>query len=435
MDHSLESPRQRVLAMSALVFAGEMVFGLPFHVPRYFRPSVLDTFGLTNADLGDAFAVYGVTAMLAYYPGGALADRFGARELICASLLATALGGFYLATLPGPSGLGVLYGYWGLTTIFLFWAAVIRATREWGGDLRQGRAFGFLDGGRGLAAAASASVAVVLFARTRPINAVALDAVARDQAMREVILFYTAVTFAAAGVVWAWLPGRNHASARMDAPRPDAVLHRPLVWLQALIVVCAYCGYKGLDNYALYVHEVVGMSDAEAAAFAASCAYLRPVAAIAAGFGADRIGAGRAITALFALFAACCVPLAILDGAPPHMVVIFGNLIVSYAAVFALRGVYFALLEEIRVPASMTGTAIGLVSVVGFTPDIFFAPIAGRILDASPGVAGHQHYFMLLAAIAVAGVVIAAVLATLVAGMTGGGNFSTVCQEKPRLGE
>ncbi|MGR8920609.1 MAG: MFS transporter, partial [Gammaproteobacteria bacterium] len=76
---------------------------------------------------------------------------------------------------------------------------------------------------------------------------------------------------------------------------------------------------------------------------------------------------------------------------------------ISFVAVFALRGVYFALLEHSRVPAVRTGTAVGLVSMIGYTPDIFFAPIAGRLLDATPGLGGHQHYFVLLATIALGG--------------------------------
>lgn len=415
MDSPLESARHRFLMMIALVVAGEMIFSLPFHLPRYFRPSVLETFGLCNADLGDVFAVYGVTAMLAYFPGGALADRFAARVLMCWSLLATALGGLYLATLPGPRGLGLLYGYWGLTTILLFWAAMIRATRDWGGDRRQGRAFGTLDGGRGLAAAAFASLAVAGFAYALPAADVELSAAARAYAMRVVILFYTAVTIAAAGLVWAWLPAPVRGSpAPLAGPRPDTVLRKPVVWLQAWIVVCAYCGYKGLDNYSLYAHEVLGMSETGAAAFTASGAYIRPLAAVAAGFVADRVGTGRSISALFALLIACYAALAMLDAAPDTRIAVIGNLIVSYAAVFGLRGVYFALLEETRVPVTTTGAAVGLVSVIGFTPDIFFAPIAGRLLDASPGIAGHQHYFILLAAIAVVGLTVAALLTALV---------------------
>ena len=81
-------------------------------------------------------------------------------------------------------------------------------------------------------------------------------------------------------------------------------------------------------------------------------------------------------------------------------------LVVAGEIVFALRGIYFALLEENRTPPYLTGAAVGLVSLVGFTPEIFFAPITGRILDANPGIVGFQHYFLFLAAIAVLGILV-----------------------------
>ena len=71
--------------MFALVLAGELVFSLPYHITRYYRPTVLAVFGVTNAELGDAFAPYGVLAMLSYFPGGLLADRFSARKLMVCS--------------------------------------------------------------------------------------------------------------------------------------------------------------------------------------------------------------------------------------------------------------------------------------------------------------------------------------------------------------
>ena len=80
---------------------------------------------------------------------------------------------------------------------------------------------------------------------------------------------------------------------------------------------------------------------------------------------------------------------------------------------FALRGIYFALLHETRTPKHLTGATVGLVSLVGYTPDIFFAPIAGRILDADPGLVGHQHYFMFLGGIAVIGILVVALLVWL----------------------
>lgn len=413
MSVAVPSARSRTLTMLALVVAGELIFSLPFHVPRYFRASVLTGFDLGNAALGDVFAVYGVTAMLSYFPGGALADRLPPRRLLCLSLLATALGGLYLATLPGPRGLALLYGYWGVTTILLFWAAMIRATREWGGAQAQGRAFGLLDGGRGLAAAVFASAAVAVFAHLAGGLDAALDPQARRAGLRAVALFYTGATAAAALLVWRWLPADAAATDGPSRPRMigvGQVLRLPAVWWQALVVVAAYCGFKGLDNYALYAHEVLGLDETRAAGFGALNAYLRPLAAVAAGFAADRLGVARSVVGLFALLVLVYAALAVMTGTHVVPWLVYANLAISSAAVFALRGVYFALLEEARIPSHATGTAVGVVSLVGFTPDIFFAAIAGRLLDAAPGAAGHRHYFVLLAGIAIIGAVAAAIL-------------------------
>ena len=416
MDGPWPTPRARFFSLFALILSGEMIFSLPFHLPRYFRPSVLETFSLSNAELGDIFAVYGITAMLAYFPGGVLADHIAPRKLMAFSLTATALGGLYLVTLPDNLGLTLLYGYWGVTTIFLFWAAMIRATRQWGGSDAQGRAFGLLEGGRGLVAAGFASIAVVCFAALLPAGRTDIDAAERDHAMQAVILFYSVITLAVAGLVWRWLPDANSTTStrvRLDLVAIGEVLRRPLVWMQALVVVCAYCGYKGLDNYALYAYEVLGMSEVGAASFTASAAYLRPLSAVVAGLVADRFGAGRSIAVLFTFLGASYLVLALADATPSTVPIIYANIVVSFCAVFALRAVYFALLEETRIPAHLTGTAVGLVSVIGYTPDIFFAPIAGRLLDGAPGLSGHQHYFWFLGAIAVVGLLTAANLIRL----------------------
>jgi sugar phosphate permease len=373
----------RFLHILILIIAGEMVFGLPFHTTRFFRPTFLDAFGFSNTQLGDIFAVYGITAMLAYFPGGALADRFPARKLMSLSLFATAAGGLYMASFPGGVEMALLYGYWGVTTIFLFWAAMIRATREWGGEYSQGTAFGILDGGRGLVAAGFALLAVGMFSLYLPADAQLASDAERRAGFRMVILLYSAAT-AAAGILTC----------------------RPIVWAQAGVIVCAYCEFKGLDNFSLYAVDVLGMNEVEAARFTAYASYLRPVAAVVAGFVADRFSASRIIGIAFLVLVASFGTLAIAVPSAAWLNMIYANIFVSFFAVFALRGVYFALLQESKTPRHLTGTTVGIVSFIGYTPDIFFAPIAGRILDNAPGPVGHQHYFMFLAAIALIGLLV-----------------------------
>jgi nitrate/nitrite transporter NarK len=178
-----------------------------------------------------------------------------------------------------------------------------------------------------------------------------------------------------------------------------------------VIVICAYCGYKGLDNYALYAVEVLGMNEVESARFTSLAAYLRPVAAVAAGFLADRWLASKVISAAFLLLLLAYAML-VFQPSPARLIdIVYANLVLTFIAVFGIRGVYFALLEETGVERNLTGSAVGLISLAGFTPDIFFAAIAGRLLDAAPGIAGHQHYFAMLAMISAIGVFAALSLA------------------------
>lgn len=391
--------------MLVLVIAGEIVFGLAFNVPRFFRPTMLQVFGITNTQLGDMFAVYGVAAMLAYFPGGAIADHFSARALIVVSLLLTALGGVYMATIPDASTMKFLYGYWGITTIFLFWGALIRATRDWGGDKSQGLAFGILEGGRGLVAASVALIGVYILAFHLPDNARLATAEERESGFRMIVLFYSLLTFLAGIFSWYAIPQGKRASDVEFNPLKGMgiVLRRPIIWAQAGIIVCAYCGYKGLDNYSLYAVQVLGMDEVEGARLASYGAWTRPVAAVLAGLIADRFNATRSIGVMFGIL---CISYAFWSAASPSgsgTAVIYANFFTTYVAVYALRGIYFALLEENRTPKLLTGAAVGLISLVGYTPDIFFGPISGRILDANPGLIGHQNYLMFLASIATVG--------------------------------
>ncbi len=401
----------RYLTIFALILAGEAVFSLSFHVPRFFRPALLEVFQINNTQLGDSFAAYGVLAMLSYLLGGPLADRYTPRVMLSLSLMMTALGGLLMATIPGAVGLTLLYGYWGITTIFLFWAPLIRATREWGGSLAQGQAFGLLDGGRGLVAAGSATVIIVFLNWQFPGDLDGSTAAEKKAALQGVIYLYTGLTFAAGLLTWFVLPrsgATGSASAISSLERLAEVVRKPVVWAHAGVIVCAYCAYKGLDSYSLYAVDVLGMSQIEAATFTSNAAYLRFFAAIVIGLLADRVGAATSIVALFVVL---IVSYAVLAGAHPGnaaYLILYGNLLVTFFCAYGMRGVYFALLEENRTPAHLTGTTAGLVSVLGYTPDIFFYSISGRILDSAPGLQGHLAYFQFLGGIMLLGLLMTA---------------------------
>ena len=403
--------------MLALIFSGEAIFSLPFVVARVFRPTLLDVFGITNLELGTAFSLYGIIAMLSYFPGGALADRFSAKSMMIVSLISTALGGVVYAQLPHIFWLKCLFAYWGLSTILLFWAAIIRATRVWGGDDGQGRAFGILDGGRGLLAALLASILVMVFSGFLPQEIESATVEDKRIALGVVIWIMTGLTCVAASLVYFCVPGdkgdthenENEESIsptrHVDARQLSAVLKNPSVWLQGLIIITAYTGYKGMDDLSLLARDTFLMNDIEAAQVSTIAFWTRPVAALAAGFLGDRFGGIQTIIASFALMILgdLVITLGLLDPDLPWT--LFMNVVVTGAAVFGLRGLYFAIFDDAGVPAELTGTAVGLVSVIGYTPDIFIGPINGYLTDTYKGALGHQYFFGVLAIFAAIGLI------------------------------
>jgi hypothetical protein len=52
-----------------------------------------------------------------------------------------------------------------------------------------------------------------------------------------------------------------------------------------------------------------------------------------------------------------------------------------------------------------TGCAVGFVSVIGYTPDVFMGPLMGYLLDRSPGAVGQQHVFWAVSGFALVGLV------------------------------
>lgn len=408
------SALHRGAAMFALIVAGEAVFMLPFVVARVFRATFLDVFALSNFQLGSAFSVYGVVAMLSYFFGGPLADRFAARTLIALALIATALGGVVFATIPSIRVLTLLYGFWGLTTILLFWAALIRATREWGGDEAQGRAYGILDGGRGLLAAVLASSAVFVFAHFLPADASTASATQLAAAMRAIILATTAFTLLAAGLAWLALPASGplatHARERLDWHGIRRAARFPAVWAQATVIVCAYVAYKVTDIFGLYAHDVLGYDDVAAARVGALTFWARPVAALCAGFRADRFTATRSLACGFVLLVAGAAVLGT-DLLPLQVPALFVIMLAGTSlGIYGVRAIYFSVMNEMRLPLTITGSAVGLVSVIGFTPDIFAGPAIGALLDRDPGIAGHHHVFLMMAAFAFIGLLASLIL-------------------------
>lgn len=397
--------KRRSLSLITLIIAGETIFFLPFVIPRIFRPSLLAVFEITNTQLGTYFSVYGIVAVFSYFFGGPLADKYPSRNLMSIALGLTSLGGFVMWLTPLNGGMIVLYAFWGLTSILLFWAALIRATREWGGSDFQGRAFGWLEGGRGASAALLGSLALLVFSDFSPDSVQQADlAWERISAFRNVILLSSVLTLISAVLVWIFIPdNREYRPAdRIRMSELFLLLKNPSIWLISVIIISAYVGYKISDVLSLYANDVLCFNEVSSAAIGTGALWMRALVAILAGYLADKLNASKIIRYCFVLtfIGALLFALGFLE---QIVALVLINLALLMVGVYGLRALYFALIQEARIPIIYTGTAVGLISILGFTPDIFMGPWMGHLLDHNPGPEGHRLVFTVLAVFAVVG--------------------------------
>ena len=397
-----EINNKKFLILTLLILSGEFIYFLPYVLSRVFRPTFLDVFQLNNFQLGSLFSVYGVVALLSYIYGGVITDRYSPRKLMSSALFLTALGGLVLASYPSYQTLQILYGYWGFTSVFLFWGAMIKATRLWGGDNNQGKAFGFLDGGRGIVAASMGSIGVFVFTIVLTSDIKSASVLERQEAFRYVILLSSFMVAFIGLLVLIFLRNMEDKNTNFELPlntltNIKGVLKNESIWLLMLIIMCAYVGYKVTDIYSLYASEVMLYDQIEAAEVGALQLYLRPIVCVAIGLLADRTKNIFWIIFGFVtmLIGALIFSFGIIK--PDMNFIFFLSLVILAVGTYSIRALYFAVLKEANVAFALTGTAVGIISVVGYSPDIFAGPIMGYLLDENPGIIGHQYvYFMLV---------------------------------------
>lgn len=397
---------QRYLQLALLVLAAGAIYPI-LYLRQVYQPTMLEVFHITDSQLGYLYSSLGTIFLLSYLPSGWLADRIAPRLLICFSLVATGVLGLWYSTAPSFPLLMVIFGGWGLSTGLTFWAAVIKRVTMIAGAAEQGRFFGLLDGGRGLIEAMLATVAISLFAwftqtRGEP-AAVGFKAVVYLYALLCIVL----------GVVLALVKdpqaGADAALARVARRRGNVLRDLqtlasiPELWLIAAIVFCGYQVFWATYSFSAYLHEGgIGLSVVMAGTITTLKLWMRPIGGIGGGFLGDRYS--KVSVLVIALFLAA-VSLLGLMAAPriaSHLLLVFLVLFIGILT-YAIRGLYWSLLDRCHIPVETMGLAIGLISVLGYSPDVFLPLINGYLTQHFPGVFGYQLYFGYVAGMAALG--------------------------------
>lgn len=381
-----EKTARNFIAILLVAAGGAIIYGLPYFRYDYYD-AYLQAYNLTNTQMGVFGSIFGIFGMVSYLFGGYLADRFSIRMLLTVSLIGTGLGGF-LHLLPlGFGALVCLYAFWGFTSLFAFWPACVKAVRILSSSEDQGKAFGWFEGGRGVAAAIMAPLAVIIF----QIGVKRLD---DATGMRYVIIFYSIITIISGLLVFWKMKDENIGeSEKLSFKEIGKVLRLPAVWIIGIVTFCNYVFTLSLYYFTPYATSILGMTVTLGATLAAVKRFVSPISNVGGGYIADKVGTGNLLLVSFLAMAAGTLAILFLPLSTSSIVVF----IILYLLIYFFYNVNYALtwamMSEGNIPEQYSGTAAGIISTVGYLPEIFCSLLAGILIDGYPGVTGFRYYF------------------------------------------
>ena len=371
------------------------------YLRQNFEISVLEALRIDASELGELYALLGFVFAVAYIPSGRLADLYQPRLLMSFALAVVGLLGLWFSTYPSLFELRLIFLGWGLAGGLCFWASLIKAVNMLADSSEQGRFFGILDGGRGLVEAILASVAVLMFRElSEPTDAATLR-------LAPVIYMYAIAALVFAALVFFYVEDNpDHVESRRAADEArgagtllgdlKTLARIPELWLLAVVMMIGQQLFWVTYSISAFLQVNLGLTALAAGSVTLTKLWMRPIGGITIGFLGDRYSKelllawllGLASTSLIAI---CFLPLA------GNMPAIIGMVLVIGYLTYAIKGLYWSLLDLCPVPRRIIGLAIGVVSFIGYMPDVLLPLYDGYLSRNYPRAESYQIYFTSIA--------------------------------------
>ena len=353
-----------------------IIFQLPYIRETFYVP-IQNAMNLTNEQMGLLSSGYASVALVSYFIGGIIADKFSARKLLTFSFVATGILGLWFSTFPGFTVSRIIFVLMGITTIITYWSACIKATRMLGTSEEQGRLFGLQEGLRGI------TNALLVFGMT----------FAFSRYTSEVAGASAAIKVCSISVIFIGILNFIFIEDTAKVEKSESIIEVtkgmfkalliPRVWLLVAIIFTAYSVY-GISGYVTtYAQNFFGLDAAAAANLGAIRYLVQGLGGIIGGIIADKINSrmkviiGGAVGVIISFAAYLFMP-----ASASLLGLIIFNFFFGLFFIYIVRSQYFAVHQDANIPINMSGRVSGISSALGYTPDIFMYTLLGSWMDS-----------------------------------------------------
>ena len=399
-----------------LVISGGTIFKLSSLKDAFYVP-MQEFMGLSHTQIGAALSVYGLVQTIGNFASIYISDRFSKRKMISFSLVCIGLVGIYISTFPGYMGILIA---WGLLSFFgevVYWPVLLKAIRLLGDETEQGRLFGFLEAGRGVVDTIVAFSALGVFALLGKGSA----------ALRGSILFFSG-TVILVGVMCYLLveddkvaavdkDGKEISKNKMAMEGVIQAVKTPEIWVVSLTIASIYSVYCGLTYFIPFLKDIYGMPVTLVGAYGIINQYgLKMVGGPVGGMLVDKKfkSAAKFLRVALVVAAAAMTGFIFLPHETMNVYVGMACTLGFGAIIFCMRAVFFAPVDEIKVPRHISGAAMSIACIFGYCPQMFAFTLYGSMLDRHPGMAGYRMVFSTMVGFAILGILITTLLISMI---------------------
>jgi len=393
----------RYFQLFLVVVAAGSIFPL-IYLRHGYEVTILEVFNIELSQLNTIFSVMGIVTVIGYFPSGYLSDRFSAKWLLSISLFMTGLMGLWFAQIPSYANIIIIYIVWGFFSIFTFWSAHLKLVKLLSHSGEEGRFFGMWDGGRGVVEASLAMFALFIFSN---IMGESGNADNSRQALVGVIYMYSIFLLFVAVLVAIFV--KDDKKAKMT--KGDGfglsglkeISANKLIFLMGGIIFMGYSVFWTFRTMSGFMQNSLGATAVTVAGIMVVAQWMRPVGGILGGFLADKLGKSNVIIGALTTGSILLIVVAFLPANTPINLA-FVIILVCITFLWAIRGTYWSILGDCKVNNKVMGLAIGLVSLIGYLPDIFSPMINTLSFRLFGSQWGHNGYFIISAVFGFLGV-------------------------------
>ena len=399
----MESKARKYLTIIALGLAGGSIYFIPY-VKYVLYDAQLAAMGINNTQSGLLLTMYTIGNMVLYIPGGYLADKVSTKKALIISLVATSvLTWVYAFSLNFVVSMIIWLGL-SFSTAFVFWSALMKAVRIVGTEEEQGFMYGLYYACNGIAAALTSFISLYAY------NTAGEDI--KSGFVRGVNASGVVVLIAAICLVFLMKEDAGKVTTESDddkisLPMVGKVLKSPVVWILSIVILCGYGLKSSVSYFNPYLTEVVGVSAVNSGIFSIINNYLLLLLAPVGGILADKVfkSTCKWLSVSFVILAVLFGGVLLIPSDISPMVASIYTLLPG-AVTMMMYGVVFSSVSEAGISRTMTGTVIGISSIIGYIPDSIYSVIFGKWLD-NKGAAGYTNIFIFLVASGIVGAVLA----------------------------